>query len=461
MIKLIIFDLDGVLIDSRDLHYKALNMALKSIDTCFIISREEHLSTYDGLSTTSKLKLLTKLKSLPTEYYDVIWKRKQSYTWDIIKSDFKIDYRIIYILSTLKKKGYKIYVASNSVRKTIFLSLLKKGFLYFIDHFISNEDVKHPKPNPEIYFRSMIHAGVGVKETVIIEDSHIGREAAINSGAYLLPVKDIYDFDLKKIERFIKSKMDTTTQKWMGELNVVIPMAGRGSRFEETGLYSFPKPLIDVNGKPMIQVVVDNLNLDTSKTQFIYICQKEHVDKYNLTYLLNIMTPNCKIIEIDGITEGAACSILLAKEYINNDTQLLLANSDQFMEWNSNIFMYSMQDEEIDGGIVTFENSHPKWSYAKLGDDNFVCAVAEKKPISTNATTGIYLWKKGSDFIKYAEQMMKKNIRVNGEFYTCPVFNEAILDNKKIRIFPIERMWGIGVPEDLQHFLQNYKKEFS
>ena len=234
-------------------------------------------------------------------------------------------------------------------------------------------------------------------------------------------------------------------------------MAGRGSRFEESGLYSFPKPLIDVNGKPMIQVVVENLNLDTTKTQFIYICQKEHVEKYNLSYLLNVMTPNCKIIEIDGITQGAACSILLAKEYINNDTQLLLANSDQFMEWNSNIFMYSMQDKEIDGCIVTFENSHPKWSYAKLDDDNFVCAVAEKKPISKNATTGIYLWKKGSDFVKYTEQMIKKNIRVNNEFYTCPVFNEAILDNKKIKIFPIERMWGIGVPEDLQYFLQNYK----
>lgn len=459
MIKLIIFDLDGVLIDSREIHYKALNMALASIHNDFIISREEHLSTYDGLSTTSKLKLLTKWKSLPIEHYDIIWKRKQSYTWDIIKTDFKNDFRLIHILSMLKKNGYKIYVASNSVRKTILLSLLKKGFLYFVDHFLSNEDVTHPKPNPEIYFKAMIHAGVGVLETLIIEDSHIGRQSALNSGAFLLPVKDCFDYDLNKIERFIKLKMDSNNkQKWMGELNVVIPMAGRGSRFEETGLYSFPKPLIDVRGKPMIQVVVENLNLEPSKTQFIFICQKEHVQKYNLSYLLNILAPNCKIIEIDGITEGAVCSILLAKEYINNDTQLLLANSDQFMEWNSNIFLYSMQDSEIDGGIVTFENSHPKWSYAKLGVDNFVTEVAEKKPISTNATTGVYFWKKGSDFVQYAEQMIAKNIRVNNEFYTCPVFNEAILDHKKIKVFPVEKMWGIGVPEDLQFFLQNFKE---
>ena len=459
MIKLIIFDLDGVLIDSRDIHYKALNSALESIDIKYIISREEHLSTYDGLSTTNKLKLLTKKKGLSVDLYDLIWQRKQNYTWDIINSDFVKDYRIINILSNLKKRGFKIYVASNSVRKTIFLSLLKKQFIYFIDYFISNEDVVNPKPNPEIYFKSMIHAGVGVKETLILEDSHIGREAAINSGAFLLPVKDIYDYDLKKIEHFI-NKIDIMTdikQKWMGNLNVVIPMAGKGSRFEQTGLYTFPKPLIDVNGKPMIQVVIENLNLDINKTQFIYICQKEHLDKYNLVYLLNILTPNCKIITVECITEGAACSILIAKEYINNDTHLLLANSDQFMEWNSNVFMYSMQDKEIDGGIVTFENTHPKWSYAKLGDDNFVVEVAEKKPISTHATTGIYFWKKGSDFVKYAEQMIDKNIRINNEFYTCPVFNEAIEDERKIRIFPIDKMWGIGTPEDLQYYLNNYK----
>ena len=458
MIKLIVFDLDGVLIDSRDIHYKALNLALSSIDDKYVIKRDEHLSTFDGLSTKNKLKLLTEQKGLPSEYYDIIWQKKQIYTWEIIKTDFKRDNRIIEILIKLKKKGYKIYVASNSVRKTIFLSLLKKEFLYFIDYFISNEEVNKPKPNPEIYFRCMIHAGVGVKETIIIEDSHIGRESAVNSGAYLLPVKDLYDYDLKKIEDFINNMTTTSLkQKWMGKLNVVIPMAGRGSRFEETGLYTFPKPLIDVNGKPMIQVVVENLNFDLKETQFIYICQKEHVEKYNLFHLLKLITPFCKIIEVDGVTEGAVCSILMAKEYINNDIQLVLANSDQFMEWNSNVFMYSMQDKEIDGGIVTFENTHPKWSYAKLGDDFFVSEVAEKKPISTHATTGIYFWKKGSEFVKYAENMISKNIRVNNEFYTCPVFNEAILDNKKIKIFPITKMWGLGVPEDLEYYLKNYK----
>ena len=217
--------------------------------------------------------------------------------------------------------------------------------------------------------------------------------------------------------------MTIIKQKWMGELNVVIPMAGRGSRFEETGLYSFPKPLIDVNGKPMIQVVVENLNLDTTKTKFIYICQKEHVKKYNLSRFLNNLTPNCKIIEIEGITEGAACTTLLAKEFINTDSPLIITNSDQFIDWNSTEFMYQMNEKGYDGGIVTFPSIHPKWSFAKVDKNNIVLEVAEKKPISDKATAGIYYWKHGSDYVKYTEQMVKKDIRVNNEFYVCPVYN--------------------------------------
>jgi HAD superfamily hydrolase (TIGR01509 family) len=253
MIKLIIFDLDGVLVESKELHYEALNKALRDIDPKFVINRDEHLSTYDGLSTTNKLKLLTKNKKLPIEYYDRIWKLKQKSTWDIIKNTFTYDENIINILKELKNKEYLIYVASNSVYETIKLILLKKGFMEYIDYFISNEDVKYCKPNGEIYFKCMIRAGVSHKETMIIEDSHIGRAAVYNSGAYLLGVKDPYDYDLKKIELYInKINMENQEkQKWQGECNVVIPMAGKGSRFETAG-YTFPKPLIDVNGKPMM-----------------------------------------------------------------------------------------------------------------------------------------------------------------------------------------------------------------
>jgi dTDP-glucose pyrophosphorylase len=174
--------------------------------------------------------------------------------------------------------------------------------------------------------------------------------------------------------------------------------------------------------------------------------------------MLNIITPNCEIVEVDDITEGAACTTLLAKEYINNETSLLIANSDQFIEWNSGETIYSFMSKGVDGGILTFESTHPKWSYVKIDGEGYVSEVAEKNPISNLATVGIYFWRKGSDYVRYAEQMIRENERVNGEFYICPVFNYAIRDNKKIRIRNVEQMWGLGTPEDLKNFVSNYKK---
>ena len=205
----------------------------------------------------------------------------------------------------------------------------------------------------------------------------------------------------------------------------------------------------------MIQVVVENINIDAN---FIYVVQKSHREKYNLDTLLNLITPNCKVVEVDGVTEGAACTALLAKEFINNDDPLFFANSDQFIEWNSNDFFYKMQETDVDGGIVTFEATHPKWSFAKVDENGFVVEVAEKNPISNIATVGFYYWKIGSDFVKYAEQMIKEDIRVNNEFYVCPVFNQAIKDYKKISVFNIEKMWGLGTPEDLDFYIKNFKK---
>ena len=157
------------------------------------------------------------------------------------------------------------------------------------------------------------------------------------------------------------------------------------------------------------------------------------------------------------MTEGAACTALLAKEYINSDSPLFFANSDQFVEWDSNEFLYKMNETNADGGIVTFEATHPKWSFAKINEQGLVTEVAEKNPISNIATIGFYYWKNGSDFVKYAEQMINKDIRVNNEFYVCPVFNEAIEDGKAIRTFDVKEMWGLGTPEDLNYYLENYK----
>ena len=455
MNNLVIFDLDGVLIDSREMHYEALNRALEKVSWDYVINREEHLSLYDGLPTSKKLAMLTEKKSLPVDKHQQIWEDKQKATLEIF-SELEHDYELMHYFQQLKQRGYQVAVASNSIRNTVKLVLLKLGILEFIDYYVSNEDVTRNKPFPEMYWKCMTACNALPKDTVIFEDSHIGRQGALDSGATLIAIENRPDLNQEKLNKVFKqfASKKLTVVPWKSDkMNVLIPMAGAGSRFANAG-YTFPKPLIEVNGKPMIQVVVENLNIEANYT---FIVQKDHYEKYSLQYLLNLIAPNCNIVQVDGITEGAACTTLLAKEFIDNDQPLLMANSDQFVEWNSNECLYAFNADGVDGGILTFKSTHPKWSYARIREDGFVSEVAEKKPISDNATVGIYFWKKGSDYVKYAEQMIEKNIRTNNEFYVCPVYNEAIEDGKKIRIKDIKKMWGIGTPEDLNYFLEHYQ----
>jgi HAD superfamily hydrolase (TIGR01509 family) len=450
--KLIIFDLDGVLVEAKTIHFDALNEALGKK---YAISWDEHLSTYDGLKTVQKLNMLSDKKDLPKEQHNDIWEGKQKITLQKLK-ELQPCEKLQDIMSKLSQE-YKIAVCSNSIRKTVLTVLSKLGIMEYMDLILSNEDVQNSKPHPEMYWKAISKMSCLPEETLIVEDSPYGLMAAARSKSHILRVKNTkevtWDNIIKKIKQ-INMGQQMKTPKWHDEtLNVLIPMAGAGSRFEQAG-YTFPKPLIDVRNKPMIQVVVENLNI---KANYIYIVQKSHREKYNLDTLLNLITPNCQVIEVDGITEGAACTALLAKEYIDNDKPLFFANSDQFVEWDSNEFMYKMNETNADGGIVTFEATHPKWSFAKINEQGLVTEVAEKKPISNIATVGFYYWKQGSDFVKYAEQMIEKDIRVNNEFYVCPVFNQAIEDGKEIRTFNINKMWGLGTPEDLKYYLEHCK----
>jgi dTDP-glucose pyrophosphorylase len=228
-------------------------------------------------------------------------------------------------------------------------------------------------------------------------------------------------------------------------------MAGQGSRFATEG-YTFPKPLIDVDGKPMIQKVVENLNFSA---EFIFLVRKEHLRKYEgLSDTLHRITGGqAKIVEVEGLTEGAAFTALLAKEHINTDEDLLIANSDQVIEYRPENFLTMKNMTTADGIVFTFNAVHPKWSFAKVDDAGFVTQVAEKVPISNIATCGIYWYRKGKDFVEAAESMIAKNIRVNNEFYIAPVYNEMIGVGKTVIPFFVQQMHGIGTPEDLQTFL--------
>jgi len=452
MVKLIIFDLDGVLVDAKDIHYRALNKALGEE---YAIEWNEHISFYDGLSTHQKLKKLTLFKKLPIERHKQIWEDKQKYTLKAL-STLNPNYTLQNTIRALSER-YKIAICSNSIRRTIFTVLTKLGIGEYVDIVISNEDVKNSKPHPEMYWKAMSTLSILAEETLIIEDSPQGLLASHRSGAHVLRVNNPYEVTYGNIDDRIQEVnlgQDLTHPKWVDKkLTIVIPMAGSGSRFVQAG-YDLPKPLIGIKGKPMIQWVIENLNIDAN---YIYIVQKEHKKTYNLDDFLNSLTPNCKIIEVEGKTEGAACTVLLAKEFIDSNNPLFIVNSDQFVEWNSTEFMYKINESRADGGIAVFKATDPKWSFAKINNKGYIVEVAEKDPISDIATVGFYYWKKGSDFIKYAEQMISKDIRTNGEFYVCPVFNEAIQDNKLIYPVKVNQMFSLGTPEDLHIFINTFK----
>ena len=238
-------------------------------------------------------------------------------------------------------------------------------------------------------------------------------------------------------------------------LNIVIPMAGEGRSFREAG-YTFPKPLIDIGGKTMIEVVVNNLK-PKCEHKFIFVCLREHYEKYDLYNIFKRATNNkFEVVQIAGPTEGAACTVLCAIEHINNENDLIIANADQYLELDINGFINSAREGEKDGLIMTFNSSHPKWSYVRVDGNGKVLETAEKKVISNEATAGLYYFRCGADFVKAAQEMIIKNIRHNNEFYVCPVFNEMILEDKNIYIYYIDagRMHGLGTPEDLKLFMQ-------
>jgi len=235
-------------------------------------------------------------------------------------------------------------------------------------------------------------------------------------------------------------------------MKILIPMAGEGSRFANAG-YTFPKPLIDVNGKPMIQTVVENLSFDAT---YIFLVRKSHLEKYEglRSTLTTIAKGKIEIVEVKELTEGAACTALLAKKFINDDDDLLIANSDQYITYSPQNFIAMKQHcFDVDALVFTFNATHPKWSFVKANDEGVITRVEEKNPISDIATCGIYWYRKGSDFVKYAEEMIRNNIRVNNEFYIAPVYNQLISDGKKLLPFYVHNMWGLGTPEDLNTYL--------
>jgi NDP-sugar pyrophosphorylase family protein len=238
-------------------------------------------------------------------------------------------------------------------------------------------------------------------------------------------------------------------------LNVVVPMAGRGSRFVTAG-YTTPKPLLSLGGQPMVEWVVDNVRPQRPH-RFIFLCLADHLHQYpDIPNVLKDICPGCTIIPVDVVTEGAACTVLLARELIDSESPLMIANSDQYVSLDINDYLAVADRTAADGLIMTFWSDHPKWSYCRLGSDGKVLEVVEKQVVSNEATVGVYNFRKGRDFVRAADRMITLDFRVNGEFYVAPVYNVLIKEGHSIVVARTGRerdgMYGLGIPEDFEFF---------
>jgi len=236
-------------------------------------------------------------------------------------------------------------------------------------------------------------------------------------------------------------------------LNIVVPMAGRGSRFADAG-YALPKPLIPVHGVPMIELVIANLTPEAPH-RFHFLIQREHDRAHGLAARLAEWAPGCTVTMLDGVTEGAACTVLLVRDRIDNDAPLMIANCDQYIDADINAYIAALGD--ADGLIMTMWADDPKWSFVRRDADGRVVQVVEKEVVSNEATVGIYNFRRGRDFVRAADAMIAADKRVNGEFYVAPAYDTLIDEGARIECFSIGRvgagMHGIGTPRDLDEFL--------
>jgi HAD superfamily hydrolase (TIGR01509 family) len=467
MIQNIIFDLDGVLFNGAEFHKQCFIESVNAV-VGNIISSDFHDTILNGLSTKQKLKILIARELITEKQSKEIEDLKIKNTTENLPKFIKKCEKTYTMILKLYK-SYMLFCVTNSIKSTCETVLKELNINIFFEGIVSNEDIKNPKPSPDPYLFAMEKYNLDPYQTIIIEDSKHGRTAAYKCNAHVIPVVDPIDVTYEKIISELKKLQIPRHIMKEQIVNIVVPMAGHGSRFSKVG-YTVPKPFIPVFNKPMIQWVIENIQPKTEqyedieiatsiKPVFHFIAQAEHLKQYDLSKICKSMNIEYTITTVDKVTEGPACTVLLTKDHINNDVPLVTINSDQFLDWDVNDFYRCLLNPSFDGCINTFYQPNEKdikWSYAKLDDDGIVTEVAEKKYISNLATTGIYGWKHGSDFVKYAEKMIAENERVNNEFYVCPVYNGLIKDGGKVRTFNCKKLWGLGVPEDLENFLQFY-----
>lgn len=221
-------------------------------------------------------------------------------------------------------------------------------------------------------------------------------------------------------------------------INILIPLAGK-SLFFDNNEFIYPKPLIEIHGKPMIQWVYENYLELQEECRFIFAVNKTDCDKYHLDYVLRLVTAeSCHIVKLEGETQGALCSCLMTIDYIDNEDNLIIVNGDQIICTDISQVLLTFKNKDYDAGTICFDSVHPRWSYVRLDENNLIVETAEKRPISRNAIAGFYFFKMGKNFVQAAMRSVKKDSNVDGKYFISSSINELVLDQKKMGIFRIK-----------------------
>lgn len=462
-IRLVIFDLDGVLVESCDLHYEALNQALLEVaGSSFVISREEHLFIYDGLSTNQKLHMLTESKDLDPKLHKAVWQRKQDLTEEMVKTTLGPSDHILEAISGLKKNGFAVAVASNCIRSSVKTILETIDVMRFIDVYVSNEDVENAKPAPDIYLKACKSFCVDPSEALVVEDTVKGFEAASRAGCSMLRVKDPNDTTISAAMNRIR-ELELPSQK----ITVVVPLAGPTPEMwlqGRTGNCSeAPVFLADAAGRPTLYWIMDSLRSRRYQLQYVFLIKATQSRQFQLEALcaaaVDYQPFKVELVKRD--TLGSLQTILqCSPDIVPSDSPLLIADGHHLVDWGRGS-IDDLLSSPADGSIAVNLSSDPRDSYVSLlPGDTLETAVAEihieRNPVSQLACSGLYFYRKAADFWEAANHLVSQNQRSRGVFYTAPTFNDMISEGKRVDAVKVVKSWSLQSASEVRDFTRYF-----
>lgn len=465
-IRLVVFDLDGVLVESRDLHYEALNKALEEgAGTQYVISREEHECVYDGLSTNQKLKMLEVAKGLPKDLHKVVWQKKQDYTESMVKAILKPTENILNAIKSLKKMCLPVCVASNCIRSSVKTILETVGLMPYVDVFLSNEDVENPKPAPDLYLKACATFGVPPGNTLVVEDSTKGFEAASRAGCNMLRVSNPNDVTEDSVKGRIR-ELETLTE----DVTIVLPLSGPYPEiWQARETPEMPLYLTDIAGESVLELIGESLRSRRYNATYIFVVKESVAKAFDVEALCAkaVDYAPLKVVKVKTDTLSSIHTILQTPpEYIPDNIPLLVADGHHLPVWKDGASLDDLLGSHADAAMTVLQSTDPRFSYVRLntnsrssmdalskqGPNSVIEVTMGARPSSNLAASGLYYFKQASYFKKAAKAVIDANERWLGRFYSAQLFNEMVKDGKVTEALHLKYSWSLRNVNEIQAY---------